>query len=88
MIIFKIKGHLGGKTKMAVDGHIEFLTFDRKALEYLIFDQFECTDSIGIVIITIHGYPGVKTKWLPSGHLEILCFDIIALESHVIPFFD
>ena len=58
MIIFTIKGYLGVKTKIAVDGHIEFLTFDRIALEsYVIplFDQFECTDSTAMVIFTIQG---------------------------------
>ena len=40
MIIFKIKGHLVVKTKMAVDGHIQFLTFDRIALESYVIPHF------------------------------------------------
>ena len=54
---------------MAAIGHIEFLTFDRIALEYCViplFDQFECTDSTGMTIFTNQCNLGVKTRWLPS----------------------
>ena len=40
MIIFTIKGHLGVKTKMAAVNHIEFLTFDRIALESYVIPHF------------------------------------------------
>ena len=32
----RVKGHLGGKTKMAAVSHIEFLIFDRTALESFV----------------------------------------------------
>ena len=40
MIIFMIKSHLGVKSKMAVVGHSEFLTFDRIALESYVIPHF------------------------------------------------
>ena len=40
MIIFTLKGHLEVKNKMAVDGPIEFLTFDKIALVSYVIPQF------------------------------------------------
>ena len=36
----RVKGHLGGKTKMAAVSHIEFLIFDRTALESFVISHF------------------------------------------------
>ena len=40
MIIFTIESDLGVKSKMAVVGHIEFLSFDRIALESYVIPHF------------------------------------------------
>ena len=50
---------------MAAVGHIEFLTLDKKALGSCViphFDQFECTDSTGMIIFTSQGHLGVKAR--------------------------
>ena len=66
MVIFTIQGYTEVKKKTFNNvGCLDFSTFERIALEsyvYLIFDQFECTDFIGMVYFTIHDYLEVKTK--------------------------
>ena len=93
MIIIKIKGHLGVKTKMTVIGHIEFLTFDRIALESYVVPHF---GPIWMHWLQWYGYfyesrssgqSKGQNKMAALGHLEFSCFDIIALESHVLPHF-
>ena len=74
----------------AAVSHIEFLTFDRIALESYVIPHF-----LPILMHWFHWYGYFyysrssrgQNKMAAVGHLEFLCFDVIALESHVIPHF-